>query len=167
MFPSLKGYFFPLTLLTISAHTQKEPCPGNSPKVSRALFPTVHSALPGRQQILTDPQLRVPRDVNSPLAFPICLFPGLPIFLLQNFVIFSSLPIEKDQALDQGCFFFCICIGASASRDASMPVSACTIMATSQVKIIVAIVELWPCHTSLHIKQSFSITLVNLERSNV
>lgn len=48
-----------------------------------------------------------------------------------------------------------------------MPVSACTIMATSQVKIIVAIVELWPCHTSLHIKQSFSITLVNLERSNV
>lgn len=114
MFPSLKGYFFPLTLLTISAHTQKEPCPGNSPKVSRALFPTVHSALPGRQQILTDPQLRVPRDVNSPLAFPICLFPGLPIFLLQNFVIFSLLPIEKDQALDQGCFVFlhlhwCLC----------------------------------------------------------
>lgn len=47
-----------------------------------------------------------------------------------------------------------------------MPVSACNVMAASQVKIMVAIVMPWPCYSSLCTKLSSPIALVNSELSN-
>ena len=71
-----KKRFFHFSLCWRYQHTQKEPCPGNSPKISRALFPTVHSAPPGRQQILIDAQPRVPRGMGPS---------GLWLFLFHSF----------------------------------------------------------------------------------
>lgn len=47
-----------------------------------------------------------------------------------------------------------------------MPVSAHTVMATSQVKIMAAIVILWPCYISQCTKLSSPIPLVNSPLNN-
>lgn len=164
-------FFFPLSLCWRYQHTQKGPCPGNSPKVSRALCPTMHSACPGGRLILSDPQLRVPVGLTQRY--------GLPCFFFHDYLLSTQFSSPANQ---HKLFIFSWTV--TANWDSSVyshtqrcfestpvnrlpemhpvPVSACAVMATSDAKIMVAIVLLSPCRTSVCTKMSSPIALLQL-----
>lgn len=85
---------FFLSLCWQYQHTQNESCPGNSPKVSRALFPTMHSAPPGRPQILTGPKLGCTQGLERCCYLLLLVLLQLPAFdccgFFFSFVCFFS-----------------------------------------------------------------------------